>query len=227
MVISGLKEMARLPGTRLPGTRLPGTRLPGTQLQTAAGVIGGLGGFGGGGSSWGDYAKNAYNAYNMLGGGGGPGGGGQGGSMLAAGGVSPIGGGGLSPIGGGAPGAMQAGLGSLNTGYDTPDAIEKALSAVNRSKIGLQNFPIFANANDGGRIAELVNSENDRDTVPAMLTEDENVITRRAVLGLDLMNGGQGDFAKGHEILDNINKQGEDYLSSVLDRPLFNGGYYG
>ncbi len=22
-------------------------------------------------------------------------------------------------------------------------------------------------------------------------------------------------------------KQGEDYLSSVLDRPLFNGGYYG
>ena len=40
------------------------------------------------------------------------------------------------------------------------------------------------------------------------------------------MSGGQGDFAKGHEILDNINKQGEDYLSSVLDRPLFNGGYY-
>ena len=115
---------------------------------------------------------------------------------------------------------------AVDKGYDTPDAIEKALSAVNRSKIGLQNFPIFAKANDGGRIAELVNSENDRDTVPAMLTEDENVITRRAVLGLDLMNGGQGDFAKGHEILDNINKQGEDYLSSVLDRPLFNGGYY-
>ena len=193
------------------------------QILTGAGVIGGLGGFGGG-SSWTDYAKNAFNAYNMLGGGG-PGGGGQGGSMLAAGGVSPIGGGGLSPIGGGAPGAMQAGLGSLNTGFDTADALAEALRDVNQSKIGLQNFPVFAN--EGGPIADLVSPENDRDTIPAMLTEDENVITRRAVLGLDLMNGGQGDFAKGHEILDNINKQGEDYLSSVLDRPLFNGGYYG
>jgi len=193
------------------------------QILTGAGVIGGLGGFGGG-SSWTDYAKNAFNAYNMLGGGG-PGGGGQGGSMLAAGGVSPIGGGGLSPIGGGAPGAMPAGLGSLNTGFGSPDALAEALRDVNRSKIGLQNFPVFAN--EGGPIADLVSPENDRDTIPAMLTEDENVITRRAVLGLDLMNGGQGDFAKGHEILDNINKQGEDYLSSVLDRPLFNGGYYG
>jgi len=144
---------------------------------------------------------------------------------LAAGGVSPIGGGGLSPMGGGAPGAMRAGLGSLDTGFDTADAIEEALRDAQMAKIGLQNYPVFGN--EGGRIAALVNSENDRDTVPAMLTEDENVITRRAVLGLDLMNGGQGDFAKGHEILDNINKQGEDYLSSVLDRPLFNGGYYG
>ena len=145
--------------------------------------------------------------------------------MLAAGGVSPKGGPGLTPMGGVAPGAMSGGLGSLNTGFGSPDAIAEALRDVNRSKIGLQNFPVFAN--EGGRIAELVNPENDRDTIPAMLTEDENVITRRAVLGLDLMNGGQGDFAKGHEILDNINKQGEDYLEAVLDRPLFNGGYYG
>ena len=146
--------------------------------------------------------------------------------MEKTGGVSPIGGPpGLTPMGGIAPGAMQTGLGSLNTGFDTPDALAEALRAVNRSKIGLQNFPVFAN--DGGRIADLVSPEKDRDTIPAMLTEDENVITRRAVLGLDLMNGGQGDFAKGHEILDNINKQGEDYLEAVLDRPLFNGGYYG
>ena len=195
------------------------------QVLTGLGTIGGLGGFGGGGSNWTDYARNAFNAYNLLAGGGDPGGGGQGGSMLAAGGVSPIGGPGLTPMGGVAPGAMSGGLGSLNTGFGSPDAIAEALRDVNRSKIGLQNFPVFAN--EGGRIAELVNPENDRDTIPAMLTEDENVITRRAVLGLDLMNGGQGDFAKGHEILDNINKQGEDYLEAVLDRPLFNGGYYG
>ena len=60
-----------------------------------------------------------------------------------------------------------------------------------------------------------------------MLTEDENVITRKAVLGLDLMSGGAGDFTRGHEILDNINRQGEDYLDTVLNRPLFNRGRYG
>jgi hypothetical protein len=56
-----------------------------------------------------------------------------------------------------------------------------------------------------------------------MLTADENVITRRGVLGLDLMAGGSGDFARGHEIIDNITRQGENYLDEVLDRPLFYG----
>jgi hypothetical protein len=99
-----------------------------------------------------------------------------------------------------------------------------ALEELRRKKLALEGFPIFAN--EGGRIAELISPENDRDTVPAMLTENENVVTRRAVLGLDLMHGGIGDFTRGHEILDNINQQGEDYLDEVLNRPLFNGGRY-
>ena len=107
-----------------------------------------------------------------------------------------------------------------------------ALEELRRKKIALEGFPTFpdnppmALANEGGRIAELISPENDRDTVPAMLTENENVVTRRAVLGLDLMHGGIGDFTRGHEILDNINQQGEDYLDEVLNRPLFNGGRY-
>ena len=106
----------------------------------------------------------------------------------------------------------------------TNEALAGALEELRRKKIGLEGFPTFAN--EGGRIADLISPENDRDTIPAMLTEDENVVTRRAVLGWDLMNGGTGDFTRGHEIIDNINRQGEDYLDAVLSRPLFNGGRY-
>ena len=60
-----------------------------------------------------------------------------------------------------------------------------------------------------------------------MLTENENVVTRRAILGLDLMNGGNGDFTTGHQIVDNMNTQGEQYLDQILGRPLFNGGRNG
>ena len=102
------------------------------------------------------------------------------------------------------------------------------LEELRRKKLALKDFPTFQmEANEGGRISDLVSPENDRDTIPAMLTENENVVTRRAVLGLDLMNGGIGDFTRGHEILDNINRQGEDYLDTVLSRPLFNRGRYG
>jgi hypothetical protein len=102
-----------------------------------------------------------------------------------------------------------------------------ALEELKNKKIALQGFPTFTNpkialANQGGRIEDLMSPQLDRDTIPAMLTENENVVTRGAVLGLDLMNGGNGDFTRGHEIVDNINKQGEDYLDAVLNRPLFN-----
>ena len=82
-------------------------------------------------------------------------------------------------------------------------------------------------ANTGGRIEEAASPERNQDTIPAMLTEEENVITRPGVLGLDLMLGGTGDFTRGHEMINNITKQGEDYLDEVLNRPLFNGGKYG
>jgi hypothetical protein len=118
----------------------------------------------------------------------------------------------------------QTGLGGLGTGYMSPESIAEALRRVERSKIGLQGFPTFYPANKGGPIvADLVSPELDRDTIPAMLTEDENVVTRRGVLGLDLMNGGNGDFTIGHQVVNNINDMGEQYLEQVLDRPLFNG----
>jgi hypothetical protein len=105
------------------------------------------------------------------------------------------------------------------------------LEEIRNKKIALQNFPTFdidrRYANEGGPmktegIASLMRPELDRDTIPAMLTEDEHVITRGGILGLDLMMGGNGDFTRGHEIVNNIQRQGEDYLDGVLNRPLFN-----
>ena len=113
------------------------------------------------------------------------------------------------------------GLGSLSDDVLSQRKMAEALEDIRRKKIALAGFPQFANT--GGQIEHSADPTKDRDTIPAMLTEDENVVTRRGVLGLDLMAGGDGDFARGHEIINNITRQGENYLDEVLDRPLFYG----
>jgi len=186
-------------------------------------MVGGLGGFGGG-SNWAQKLLNAYNLYGMVA--GGP-------DQQQTGPMSIAPNFNLAPAGlannaqaiGQLP-PMEQTIG-LQSGYNTPNSIEEALRNIERSKIGLQGFPKFFNpevyANSGGRIGDLVSPELDRDTIPAMLTEDENVVTRRGVLGLDLMNGGNGNFTIGHQVVNNINDIGEQYLEQVIDRPLFNG----
>ena len=127
----------------------------------------------------------------------------------------------IGPIAQEMPIQPSLGLGSLGSDFMTQQALAEAMREINRKKIALAGFPQFANT--GGQIEQSADPTKDRDTIPAMLTEDENVITRRGVLGLDLMAGGSGDFARGHEIIDNITRQGENYLDEVLDRPLFYG----
>ena len=181
------------------------------------GIVGGLGGLGGG-SNWGSKLLNAYNLYGALA--GGP-------EQQQAGPMSIAPNFNLPPASltntamGAPPTMPPMGLGSLGTGFRSQDALEEALRGIKGSKIALQGFPTFVNK--GGRIADLVSPELDRDTVPAMLTEEENVVTRRGVLGLDLMNGGNGDFTTGHQVVNNMNNMGEQYLEQVLGRPLFNG----
>ena len=125
---------------------------------------------------------------------------------------------------------LVGGLRGFDAGFMPLDPLSEGLSGLSSQRIGLEGYPVFeryANANTGGRIEEAADPEKNRDTIPAMLTAEENVITRPAVLGLDLMLGGTGDFTRGHEIINNITRQGEEYLDEVLDRPLFNGGRYG
>jgi len=118
-----------------------------------------------------------------------------------------------------------AALRGFDTGFMPLDPTVESLRDMSRKRIGLEGYPQFERyANTGGRIEEAAAPERNQDTIPAMLTEEENVITRPGVLGLDLMLGGTGDFTRGHEMINNITRQGEDYLDEVLNRPLFNGG---
>ena len=122
---------------------------------------------------------------------------------------------------------LVGGLKSFDAGFMPLDPTLEDLRTLSRKRIGLEAYPEFeryAYANTGGRIEEAAAPEKNQDTIPAMLTEEENVITRPAILGLDLMLGGTGDFTRGHEMINNITRQGEDYLNEVLNRPLFNGG---
>jgi len=81
----------------------------------------------------------------------------------------------------------------------------------------LMQYPDFPlGYNEGGSV------NNDGvaiDDIPALLTEDEHVLTREAIKGL-----GNGDFEEGHRIAKQINDAGEnqeDIINEVLQRRYF------
>ena len=81
----------------------------------------------------------------------------------------------------------------------------------------LMQYPEFpVGYNEGGS----VNDDGVAiDNIPAMLTEDEHVLTRDAIEGL-----GNGDIERGHQIAKEINDSGEsqeDVIDEILQRRYF------
>jgi hypothetical protein len=101
-------------------------------------------------------------------------------------------------------------------GLSSPEQqLIEALEAQRRKY--LMQYPEFpVGYNEGGSVN---NDGVPIDNIPAMLTEDEHVLTRDAIEGL-----GGGDFEEGHRIAKQINDAGEnqeDLLDEILERKYF------
>jgi len=117
------------------------------------------------------------------------------------------------------PGYQGAGVGGLgNSNQELLDFLEE------QKRKYLMQFPSFQTGqrqfgyNQGGPVPRQGYAKGGEvDTVPAMLTEDEHVLTVDAIKGL-----GGGDIEKGHQIAKQLNDSAEEKLQDqILERKYF------